>query len=80
MCADAWHFFCGNPDWETLSALPVERLFGIQLNDGPIRPENPDYLPDCLHNRRAPGDGEFELVRLIRGVRRGAGSRPCPSK
>ena len=38
----------------------------MQLNDGTIVPENPDYFEDNMANRRPPGEGEFDLVRFVR--------------
>jgi sugar phosphate isomerase/epimerase len=39
----------------------------VQFNDGTIECEYPDDLrEDCLINRRVPGEGEFDLVGLIR--------------
>lgn len=66
MCIDAWHFTRGNADWEALAELPPELVACVQIDDGSLVPENPDYLEDCLTNRRIPGSGEFELERLIR--------------
>ncbi len=36
----------------------------MQLNDGPAVPE-PDLTHATLHDRRLPGDGEFDLVGLV---------------
>jgi sugar phosphate isomerase/epimerase len=36
-----------------------------KLNDGTLIPENPDYLADCLANRRPLGEGAFDLARLV---------------
>jgi sugar phosphate isomerase/epimerase len=65
ICVDSWHFFRGTPDFDQLAAVPGERVFDIQLNDGTLVPEHDDYLEDCLRNRRCPGDGEFELRRFL---------------
>lgn len=65
ICVDTWHFFRGDADFDGLAAVPPERVFDIQLNDGTLRPEHGDYLEDCLWNRRCPGDGEFDLRRFL---------------
>ncbi len=65
VCIDAWHHVRGANDWSLLEALPAERIVAVQLNDGTIEPEDPDYLADCLANRRVLGEGEFDLARLV---------------
>jgi sugar phosphate isomerase/epimerase len=66
VCVDAWHFFRGGADWGMLDALPPGRVAAVQINDGTSIPEDPDYLADCLRNRRVPGDGEFDLPGFLR--------------
>jgi sugar phosphate isomerase/epimerase len=66
VCVDAWHFFRGAADWSMLEALPPSRIAAVQINDGTSIPENPDYLADCLQNRRLPGDGDFDLRAFLR--------------
>ena len=68
VCVDAWHFFRGNRDWGALAAVPGELVFDVQIDDGPLEPEHPDYVEDTLANRRLPGHGEFDLVGLIRAL------------
>ena len=66
MCMDVWHLY--------RMGLPLSHLDGlwpyistVQFNDGTIECEYPDDLrEDCLLNRRIPGQGEFDLVGLIR--------------
>jgi sugar phosphate isomerase/epimerase len=66
MCMDVWHLY--------RMGLPLSHLDGlwpfistVQFNDGAIVSEFPDDLrEDCLLNRRVPGEGEFDLVGLIR--------------
>lgn len=65
LCLDAWHFFRGVPDFDVLAQVPGDRIVDVQIDDGPLQPELPDYFEDCLLNRRPPGEGEFDLVRLI---------------
>jgi sugar phosphate isomerase/epimerase len=66
MCMDIWHLY--------RNGLPLSHLDGlwpyistVQFNDGTIECQFPDDLrEDCLLNRRIPGEGEFDLVGLIR--------------
>lgn len=65
LCLDSWHFFRGTADEAALSTVPADRVFVVQIDDGPIRPCDPDYLIDTLHHRQLPGTGEFELNRFL---------------
>lgn len=65
-CVDSWHFTRSTNDLDELRRLPGEKVVATQWNDGPIAPQNPDYLEDCLTNRVPPGDGEFALVEIAR--------------
>ena len=61
---DSWHFFRGDNTLDDLRAIPGSRVLGIQLDDGPADPEA-NLIEATLHDRRLPGDGDFELVGLI---------------
>ncbi len=65
---DSWHFFRGNPDWATLATLPGERVTAVQLSDAPARPGS-DPIAETLHERRLPGEGDFDLPRLVAALR-----------
>lgn len=69
VCLDVWHHVRGADDLAAIAALPGEMITGLQMNDGPLVPENPDYYTDCLENRRAPGDGQFDLAAFVATVR-----------
>jgi sugar phosphate isomerase/epimerase len=62
---DTWHFFRGNPDFEALSAVPPERIVGVQLNDGPAQPVG-EIRHETRHGRLLPGAGDFDLERMLR--------------
>jgi sugar phosphate isomerase/epimerase len=66
LCLDIWHFTRGPSTAEMLAAVPGELVTGIQINDGTLVPEHDNYYEDCLWNRRAPGDGEFDVDRFVR--------------
>jgi sugar phosphate isomerase/epimerase len=65
-CFDSWHLTRSTNDLDDLRALPGEKIFATQWNDGTIVAQHPDYLQDCLTNRVPPGDGEFALVEMVR--------------
>ena len=64
LCVDAWHHFRGTDD--QLANVPGERVFDVQLNDGPLVRRDPDYYTDCTSYRVVPGQGDFDLVGFIR--------------
>jgi sugar phosphate isomerase/epimerase len=65
---DSWHFFRGNPDYEALTAIPAERILGLQINDGPAVPIG-EIREETRHGRRLPGEGDFDLPELVSTVR-----------
>jgi sugar phosphate isomerase/epimerase len=69
---DAWHHFrSGSPD----SAIPAARVLGIQLCDAPARPEA-DPIAETLHRRLVPGEGDADLVGLLRHLAAGGCTAP----
>jgi sugar phosphate isomerase/epimerase len=65
ICLDAWHHFRGANDDEMLRRIPPERIFTVQIDDGPRRPVDADYYTDCTRYREPPGEGEFDLVGFL---------------
>ena len=65
-CADIWHHTRGADDESLIRALPGDRVFAVQMDDGPRQPQLPDYKEDCMANRVPPGDGEFDCVGFVR--------------
>ena len=65
ICLDCWHHFRGANDDDMLRAIPVERIFTVQFNDGPRQPVDPDYYTDCTRYRDVPGEGEFDLTGFL---------------
>ncbi|WP_067679895.1 sugar phosphate isomerase/epimerase family protein [Nocardia miyunensis] len=65
---DTWHFFRGNPDFAALESLPGERIFAVQISDGGEQVQG--SLVEDTFLRRLPGDGCFDLVRVIRTLDR----------
>ena len=70
LCVDSWHFYRGRPDLEALASVPAERITMIQINDGPLRPDSTNRRFDAIHNRRLPGEGEFDLAAWLRAMHR----------
>jgi sugar phosphate isomerase/epimerase len=64
LCVDAWHVFRG-AGLASLKGMDPKRVFMIQINDGTMKPEMPDYFPDCRKFRRPVGEGEFDLKSFM---------------
>ena len=65
ICLDCWHHFRGANDDDMLRAIPAERIFTVQFNDGPRQRVDPDYYTDCTRYRVLPGDGDFDLAGFL---------------
>lgn len=72
LCVDSWHLTRSTNDVDDIRNIPGDRVFAVQLNDGPVAAPHDgsgaDYLADCLSNRVPPGDGEFALVDIVRAL------------
>jgi sugar phosphate isomerase/epimerase len=69
LCVDSWHHFRGRADDDLLRAVDPDRVVMIQLDDGPLAPQNPDFIADTVSNRLPPGEGEFDLTSFLRLLR-----------
>jgi sugar phosphate isomerase/epimerase len=69
ICVDIWHHERGARDLAAIAALPGELITGVQMNDGTRVPQDDDYYTDCLTNRVAPGDGEFDVAGFVDAIR-----------
>jgi sugar phosphate isomerase/epimerase len=62
---DTWHFYRTNPDFDELAEVPGDRILAVQVSDG--RPEFVEgLLQDTFRHRYLPGEGSFDLVRVLR--------------
>ena len=64
LLVDAWHYFRGRPDDQLLRSIPGERIAAVQLCDADSDVVGP-LFEDTMLRRRLPGDGTFDLTRLI---------------
>jgi len=64
---DAWHLVRSGAGPEDLLRLPGSRILAVQLDDGPRQPED-DLVRATLHDRRLPGEGEFDLTGFLRAL------------
>lgn len=71
LCVDIWHHTRGSNDLEQIRRLSGDMVTGIQMNDGPLLPTNPDdYVDDCLRYRVPPGEGEMNAVDFVEALLR----------
>jgi len=71
---DVWHFYNGGGHPEQLVDLPCAGITGFQLNDGPL--VHDDFQRHARAERQLPGEGELDVVGLIRAVRRAGFTGP----
>ena len=66
ICLDTWHHVRGADDEDMLRHIPPERIFAVQVDDGPRRRVDPDYYTDCTRYREVPGAGDFDVAGFLR--------------
>lgn len=64
LCVDSWHVMRGQ-GLDALRGIDPAMVAAIQIDDGPLQPTLPDYIPDCLHYRCPLGEGEFPLREFL---------------
>lgn len=69
ICVDSWHHERGPDTLEDLAAIDGRRITSVQLDDGPAVRIEADYTTDTSTNRLPPGEGDFDLVGLLRTLR-----------
>lgn len=74
LLVDVWHFYNGGGSPKDLVDLPGAGVASMQLNDGPLVHE--DFLTHARDRRELPGEGELDVVGLIRAVRRSGFTGP----
>lgn len=66
LMVDVWHFFNCGADPSMLEGLPVDGIAAVQLNDG--ERVHGDFLVNARANRQLPGEGDLDVVSLVRAV------------
>jgi sugar phosphate isomerase/epimerase len=66
LMVDVWHFFNGGAALDALDGLPAAGVAAVQLNDGPL--VKMDFLRHARAARRLPGEGDLDVVGLVRAV------------
>jgi sugar phosphate isomerase/epimerase len=65
---DTWHFFRGHPDFALLDRIPGERIFAVQIDDAEA--EARGSMREDTQHRLLPGDGSFDLPRVVAALDR----------
>jgi len=61
---DTWHHFRSGAANDVIAAAGA-RILAVQVSDAP-RQAAPDLISETLNDRRLPGDGDIDLVDIIR--------------
>ena len=70
LLVDIWHIFrSGQPYTELLDVIPSDRVFAVELNDGPGTYRGSMY-DDTFDNRLLCGEGDFDVLSFIDVIRR----------
>ena len=69
MIVDIWHAYRGGSDYRVIpETLPLERVFGVELDDGRHAVVGSD-LEDTFDNRLVCGEGVFDVPAFILALR-----------
>ncbi len=62
-----WHHQPGGPSFDTLRAIPANRIFGLQVCDSPPgeTPAGAEYLAFAMSARALPGEGVVDIDALL---------------
>jgi 4-hydroxyphenylpyruvate dioxygenase len=66
---DSWHFFAGPSTWESLDALPLERIGFVQFSDA-APPVSDDVAYEYRDRRVLPGEGIHDVAEFAARLRR----------
>jgi sugar phosphate isomerase/epimerase len=69
LMVDAWHVGRAHTPVADLEAIPLERIFGVELDDFDAEPVG-TLFEDTRDRRRYCGEGDFDLEGMIAALRR----------
>lgn len=67
LMVDTWHHFRSHASAESLLAVDGSRIIAVQLNDAPEQPAE-DVIDETLHHRLLPGEGDIDLLDVVRAL------------
>lgn len=65
MTFDTWHYFRSTPDQAVLEQIPAAKFFEVQLADALPQLQGGDLVTDLLQFRLPPGDGSFDIRKVL---------------
>lgn len=71
---DVWHHFRGGGEAGAIEPH-ASRVFGVQLDDAPAQAEK-NLIDETLHRRLLPGEGDADVVGVIRALDAGGSRAP----
>jgi sugar phosphate isomerase/epimerase len=76
---DTWHYFRSGGGSEQLASVPADRIFCVQVSDGPAeRLPGIGLVEETIGHRVLPGDGTMDLTGLFHDLAQvGAASPVC---
>jgi sugar phosphate isomerase/epimerase len=75
LTVDSWHFYRSPSTLEQLASIPGDKVFAVQLSDAPADAQT-DLVAETMNARLSPGEGELDLVGLIRTLDRIGSTAP----
>jgi sugar phosphate isomerase/epimerase len=64
LVVDVCHLTRGGWDEALLRSVPADRIFAVQLGDGPAQPPD-DLVDEAMYHRLAPGTGDFDVAGVL---------------
>ncbi len=61
---DIWHHSHGPDDWDALTAVPLDAIAYIELDDALPDPGD-DLIHEMINRRTFPGEGRFDVPRFL---------------
>jgi sugar phosphate isomerase/epimerase len=65
---DTFHLGRSGATADDVAAIPLDKIFQIQLCDGPVEPALPNYLEEAMTRRTFAGDGELPCADYLRAM------------
>jgi sugar phosphate isomerase/epimerase len=64
LVVDVCHLVRSGGDETALRQVPPDRIFSVQLGDGPAQPPT-DLVDEAMYHRADPGDGDFDVAGFL---------------
>jgi sugar phosphate isomerase/epimerase len=65
---DTFHFTRSGCTPQAAADIPAERVFSVQICDGPLTPKGDDYFDEVIKYRTFAGDGEHPVKAFVQAV------------